>query len=540
MLIQIPHPKPFIHQGPTVQPTDPIPDVSRPVPNSYVPQRPRFVVTAPIYVHQGATTQQTHPVPPVTRQEPARLVARTVSPSAQPSSTQARTYLHQGATIQATFPVPKTEQWERAWWWRTTGAYVAGVPAELPINGVEGTVPQTYEFKVTTNYPLPWTPRLRDPNLMNCMDGPAAQFDGATAQPWFLYQTSQPELIRFGAREFARRLGGPAPQVQQGPTIQDWFIYPTEQAEFSWWPPLRRLTYQTGPMPQLLGLTVTIAQTYEFKVSAPELAAVLRQQALRYIVPARAQVDQGPTVQDWFLYPTNEPELIAWTALQRVRRLGGPTAQLDGQISFDPIPPVLTRPDTWFGATSAVIVDVRRMTGPRPQFDGATNQDTSPIPPVTMRADPWFGKLSAVALDVRRMTGPRAQLEGATVQATFPIPGVTQRPDSSFGPWRAVLDGRLLVGPRPQIHQGPTVQPWFLYPTGQPDIRAFLWDGRRFLTVSQAGTWPLVFFQFIYMRATDPLLLAPTADAPILLMPAATDPFVQLAQSDDPFGEPTS
>jgi hypothetical protein len=66
-----------------------------------------------------------------------------------------------------------------------------------------------------------------------------------------------------------------------------------------------------------------------------------------------------------------------------------------------------------------LMVDGRRMVGPRPQFDGATRQQTYEFFP----GQPEFQRFDRRHLNTWQRIGPREQLTGATVQGyTFTLP----------------------------------------------------------------------------------------------------------------------
>lgn len=393
-------------------------------------QQLRSIVAAPAAVHQGVTLQATHPVPLVTRHyerryylyDPNRLLpgGGNVGPDAQ----------YDGATNQQTAPIPP----------------------------------------VTTNpsskYYLP------DPNrLVSTNAGPEPQFDGATVQPWFIYRPSQP-MFAYYVRDTNRYVlggGNMGPDAQlDGATKQQTYAFPNwaqvdprYYLRSPWAPPALPIDVVVGPVPQL----------YVFPLSQPVPWYYLRD-TNRYVLGGGnmgpdPQLD-GATLQQTYVFPL----LSQVDARYYARRpWGAPTLPIDVATAVTPQLYVfgLTQPELrwWRRQDPNVLASA---IGAAAQFTGATKQSTDPIPPVTTRPDAWFGPLSPAALDLRRMTGPRPQLDGPAPQPWFLYP--LSQPEASRYAMRE--SARRLSGPAPQL-AGATVQDWFLYPVAQPDLRRVTW-----------------------------------------------------------------
>lgn len=122
-------------------------------------------------------------------------------------------------------------------------------------------------------------------------------------QSWFARRTEQPRLAR---------------EVSQGATVQAGDpdpIHPINQPNFAYYrySPNRLVDNRTTQI--LIG--PTNQQTYVFPVNQPEMR-YLTLQRIRYIVDASRSLT-GATIQQTYVFFPNQPELIAYAGLQRNR-----------------------------------------------------------------------------------------------------------------------------------------------------------------------------------------------------------------------------
>lgn len=321
-LIQIPQPKPYIHQGPTVQQTHPVPPTSNPVPAVIIAARESFRsrVPAPVALHQGATIQPTIPIPPVTvrdvqfwmptLRDPNRLAlgSGNVGPDLQ----------FDGATIQATHPVPPIGQPDSRWTaMRDALRFV--VATTRPIEGP--TIQDWFLYPIAEpdfrNYrPDPNRIILGSGNL-----GPLHQLDGPTSQATSIFPPGQPDPRWVAGLQVPRFLVAAPPSLHQGPTVQGTFVFALSQ------PRIVPLVAQPSlAFPQQV-VVAAAPDTLVWPQSQPRRAPLVR-----LVAETTLPID-GPTIQPWFLYPTSQPAPVAFTLLERARRLGGPIVQLDGPTS---------------------------------------------------------------------------------------------------------------------------------------------------------------------------------------------------------------
>lgn len=436
----------------------------------------RFVVAAVVAIHQGPTIQPTVPNPTVTAGPHIRYYVPDANRYVVGSGNVGPDPQFDGTTQQATFPIPPVSQPADQW-------FGARAPAFLD--------------------------RRR-------MTGPAPQFDGATTQDWFLYPVKPPEFRYYvnDPNRTALDSGNVGPDAQlDGATKQQTYVFAPNQPELAYQVPATRRVAQTGPTAQLLGVTVTTAQTYVFPPNEPEFGRFSAQQALRFVVDATRQQDQGATLQATFVFPPNQPELVGYAFRELVRLQGGPRAQIDQGATLQPsfvfglgqpepryyvrntvaetktpilVPSVVGAQTYEFAPNQPerrayLLLDLSRaLGGPTTQVDGATAQATS-IFPTNEPEFRYYVPQIARYLD----TGRTPQVDGATKQATF-IFAPNQPTPFAF----AMLErARNLGGPAPQT-TGAVVQATFIFPTNQPELVSY---GVREIARRFGGSiaWPL-------------------------------------------------
>lgn len=497
MVTQIPRPKPQIDRGATIQQSvPPIPPVQQPDHRRYAQHANalRFVVAAVVAIHQGSTVQPTHPTPTVTTRPEFRYYAPDVNRYVAASMIGPRAQVDQGPTRLSTDPVP---------------------PVTVH--------PSAHYYRYEPNRLLVGAGNM----------GPDAQVDGATVQPWFIYPVKQPDFKYYTPDPNRLLLGGgnmgPDPQTD-GATRQQTFVFPISQPEAAYRVPLARSVAQTGPQAQLL--TVAVAQTSIFPPNQPEISRFSAQHALRFVVDAPRQPDQGATVQPSFEFIPNQPEPIRYALRDLARSAGGPVPQLVGATVHDwfvypvnepvigpgrlQLPPS-TRIDVPIAVVQADVYPVgqpeliarmrlelaRQLGGPVAQLEGAPLQQGY-VFPVSQPEIAYQGPLVAS----RSQTGPVGQLLGVTITiaqtylfppnqpelSRFATPqmlrfvidagkslhqGAAVQATSIFPPnqpeaarYAARELARALGGPSPQV-DGATSHAWFIYPTGQPELRRY-------------------------------------------------------------------
>jgi len=293
-MYQYPIPKPPI-QFPATQQTFPVFQPNQPNLAAYARQEAnRFIVEAPKQLHQGATRQQTFPVPPVSQPLFNHYLPdanRYVEPLVK------RT---EGATRQQTYIFPVSQPY-----------IVTSIQQPEPVKRLEPpvvTTAQTYIFPLLQPYIVPavqqpevvkrfegairqqtyiFEPSQPDfhyyvPDINWLMLGPRAQFDGATRQQTYIFPLSQPLVLAqpatysetfrqldqrvsqqtfpvppvsqpdqaaYAALERNRFLVEASKQLHQGATLQQTYIFPLSQPYFG------APTTIIQVVPQFLGLT---------------------------------------------------------------------------------------------------------------------------------------------------------------------------------------------------------------------------------------------------------------------------------------------
>jgi hypothetical protein len=233
----------------------------------------------------------------------------------------------------------------------------------------------------------------------------------------------------------------------------------------------------------------------------------------------KAPIDQGATALATFPVPPLEQPPDGWygrgsDAFRDVsRRLTGPQPQIHQgptvQATF-PVPPVTENPDQWSSPASAAFRDVNvRIASFQARLEGATALATFPVPPINQPPNQWFGPAALVSVDTRRMTGPRPQFDGATRQQTYVFPlsqpegrmlrypqAIAETPLETITPgvipqtyeftlsqpelsqWRPMLHAlRVAVeAPKAVAHYGAAaVSPFSnIFSTAQPELRYFV------------------------------------------------------------------
>ena len=98
-----------------------------------------------------------------------------------------------------------------------------------------------------------------------------------------------------------------APAYSDGATVQGSFVFAPNQPEQIGFSAGHRNRYLVAAPTFLDTVVQVLAQQYLFPVSQPELDGFFAAQRNRWIIDAPKRTE-GATVQDWFIYPANQPE----------------------------------------------------------------------------------------------------------------------------------------------------------------------------------------------------------------------------------------
>lgn len=363
--------QPHIHQGATIQRTDPVPAVSQP--NYYRPDVNRYMwegpeqlfdgSSAPVVPHfpvnigqpkavvlrqqpappvqvQGATSQQSlpalatpaNPNSPQVRQQPQSVpqfqgatvqqtdifngggITPIVSRPIMVASPGAE--IHQAATSQQTYVFPNGLPELRAYAGLNRNRFIVDAPKRID-DGSATVQPQTYLFPVSQ----PDSARVSVFTQQNrfIVDAPK-RLDGATSQQAYIFPVSQPEPTR--VLPVGLRYLVDAPKYSDGAVIfaPASFIFPPNQPELRWWnimDPNRRPV--EGPQPQLQG--ATSQAWFIYPLDQPWRALWERQaQQQRYLVGVVPQL-QGATDQQTYLFPLSQPVLVPPRQIHEARKM---------------------------------------------------------------------------------------------------------------------------------------------------------------------------------------------------------------------------
>lgn len=247
---------------------------------------------------------------------------------------------------------------------------------------------------------------------------------GATVQQTYVFPVNQPEQSRYGYTQYNRYVVDAKIQANQGATVlRTDPIPPVSRPEMRYYfPDINRYTPSiTGPVEQFNG--ATIQQTYIFPPNQPELIAYKNKfDTLRYIVDVAKRFD-GATVQQTYIFPPNEPELNAYRALAERNRY---------------------------------IIEVRKQVD-----QGSTVQQTYLFPP----NEPEFSYYKPHN-ELRTLESAVRPIEGSTIQQTYVFP--PNQPELiAYSNRAAIL--QYIVEVKKQQDQGATVQQTYIFPIMQPN-----------------------------------------------------------------------
>lgn len=211
------------------------------------------------YIHQGPTVDATFPVPPVTTRDVSRWLKTANDPNRL--AVGGPTSQFDGPTIQATFPVPVPAPPRFP---LRVPQPVLAFPQEIAAVVVVDTIGHQFDqdllswrYSVRQIPPTDWLP-----------------IDGPTVQATFpVPPVSQPDA-RWPARLDALRYVVPTTRPIEGPTVQAWFLYPVAQPDFWKYRPDPNRTVPVGPAPQFDGPTTQ--QTFVFALEGPALRYFVR------------------------------------------------------------------------------------------------------------------------------------------------------------------------------------------------------------------------------------------------------------------------
>lgn len=490
MIIQIHAPKPYIHQGATIQRTDPVPVVSGPnLAQQTALHQTRYLVAAKADVHQGATQQQTSPIPPVLTRPDAWFgptsatvldARRMVGPLPQ----------FDGATRQQTYPIPPTKQPADGWYGATSPYVLDGRRMTGPRAMVDQGATVQPLFQFFPNLPeFRYYVRITPCPIFRPIEGP-------TVQQTYEFAIAQPSDVRRRVIDVTRV--PLAPVITQAavssdvygstPSLASWFmprprqdvvvpsftgtvsadVFGVNPPPVSWFVPRPR---QDVVVPSLTGPTVQA--TFVFPPNQPDFAAWFKPSALRYLVQPNPPLSTV-TIVATDVYRFNPTDLSPWLLKERARLLGGPIAQVTGSTIQATFPvPQTTQPE---------LIAYRLLASPRYTMTLAsptltvpvTTADVFPLASVDLSA--WLLRERA-----RLLGGPASQVAGTTVQATHPIPAVSQPELNAF---RLLHTPKYLVAPTPPVVMVATVVQSDVFRPEALDVSRWILPTGRFIVAA--------------------------------------------------------
>lgn len=500
-------------EGPTVQQTFPVPVTQEALPAWYGYDSRRIVGTTPqLDGFVTPSAPQTY-VFPVNQPEPIRTKA----------AVEVLRYIVgtvpqlDGATNQQTyvFPVNQVEP-TRVRTLNESPRYLVGT---VPQFG-GATLQQTYVFPV--NQPEPTRVRAFN-ELLRYIVGAVPQLDGPTVQQTYVFPTNQPELTRVKALlETLRYVVNVVPRFE-GPTTQATFVFPVSQPEFKYylrntqaprWVPLETLvppvgaqTYEFYPnQPELsrwLPLDVryraepvkrfegpTTQQLYEFFPQQPSIPQWWKPNNSRYLIDAVKVIDQGPTVQQTYVFAITTNPVLALARQQP--RLGTTIDVTAAAPTFTHVFAVQQPELSYYGRQPRFSSVFTPIQGP------TTQQLFQFFPQQPEQSRWWLPRLPFIVGTVPQFDGPFAQQtyifhteqprvadygQRVPYAGVFrPIEGAVTLRDQEFpvnqplaARWWPPNRVQLIVEARKALDQGPPRQQTYIFPLLQPGLDRYTW-----------------------------------------------------------------
>jgi hypothetical protein len=250
---------------------------------------------------------------------------------------------------------------------------------------------------------------------------------GVKQQTWPVPPVSQPEQMAYAARERNRYIVPTYAHLHPGPTVQSTDpIPPVSGPLFNYYNrDINRCIWE-GPEQMFEGPTVQ--QMYAFPVNQPEVNSFERIRQLIRTNPEVVKSFIGPTIQQTYVFPVNQPEASVLTAPQRNRYIVEAKRWTDE--GFIGIPQIYIFPVNEPEFSRFVELSrVSRIVDAPHLFYGPTVQQTIPIPPISQPE--MIGQVLARSQGLRHIVDAPKLWYGPTILRTDPIPGVSG-PDPNF------------------------------------------------------------------------------------------------------------
>ena len=154
------------------------------------------------------------------------------------------------------------------------------------------------------------------------------RLEGATIQQEYIFPVGSPDFARYDIpRQGWRYIVAAPPQLHQGATIQDIEMYFPNQPELNRFRALRESSRNMpAPMPRFE--TIQDIEMY-FPNQADQAAYAVVAQRNRRIVDAKPRFE-GATIQPGYIFPVSQPEMVAYSRLQRLRFIVAARERFDG------------------------------------------------------------------------------------------------------------------------------------------------------------------------------------------------------------------
>lgn len=423
----------------------------------------------------------------------AQQINRSILPSDQRYRSDVAPQVHQGATIQATSPIPGVSQPETAY-------YRSDIVNRITQRGTQHLFlpnPQTYIFP-------PGLPEFRyytpDENRYNVyLEGPRPIFERIPQSTHPVPKTNVPEFAYYKP-DINRYIWEGPEQIVDGPTRRDIFP-PPPVGQATWWQLSRfdinripafnlyMLLHMAAdpPVPQtyIVPSNVTIQRRARMIVSAkyppdggspvhPQSyvfgqTTTFRKQA-RMIVAAR-RVPEGGLFQQTYIFPPNQPEL-AYEPIKHTNRY---------QVE------VVKR---WQEAAAAIAPQWYVFPVNEPDFRNYVRNTYAatftPIQGTTLQQTYIFPLLQPYLTAPTPSQQPDAARRPDQMVPTF-IPHNIYTPNQPEISRFSAQNALRYVVDAPKRFEGITVQPTYIFPVSQPDVRSFYFyiHNRTLGTVSQ-------------------------------------------------------
>lgn len=389
-LFQIPQP---VHQfsGGTILRTDPIPPISQPVFNYYLPFTNRYLNEGPTAQFSGAVSQQTYVFHSLFSWNGIAVADNETATSVQ------------GAEVQATHPIPPLSQPREHDFIRETNRYFL-----TPTPRLETIIAVVQFTNVFTPYEPLFNYYLLDYNKY--VDEVTKRFEGATSQQTSVFFPNQPEMNRFETlKQSPRTIVGVIPRFEGGTILRTDPIPPVSNPLFNYYlPEINRYVdeivkrFEGAPAVRTDPIPPVSNPLYNYY--KPEINRYIDELVKRYEGATSTRTDPIPPVSEP-VFNYYKPDINRYQD-ELVKQLSGAISQQT--YIFHSL----------FSWNGMAVVDNETATS----VQGAEVQQTNPIPPVS---EPVFNYYTP---EINRYVDETIKrLEGLlTVIQTHPVPGVSE------------------------------------------------------------------------------------------------------------------